>query len=125
MLNARDYQDLAREFPVFTLMQVCSAWRQIVLKMPELWSAVATRSDPRSLSFARRWLSRAGNIPRTLQIIVRHDDITEVHKLISQYPFWALECNVVTDPLVGTTEIRTESLLSLEKLAIRIVPYSA
>jgi hypothetical protein len=98
-------KDPATKFPVFRLMSVCSAWRQIVLKTPELWSTVC----------------RAGNIPRKLNICVRcGHEVNDVRNIISQYPFRILKCRFeyFSDPPMNVKEIQTESLLPLEELEI-------
>ncbi|KIL59696.1 hypothetical protein M378DRAFT_110835, partial [Amanita muscaria Koide BX008] len=45
--------------PPVVLTQVCSAWRQIVLSMPKLWSDVYLGKN---VNLARMWLGRAVNI---------------------------------------------------------------
>ena len=107
---------------VFTLMQVCLAWQQIVLKTPELWSAVFITHHPcpRDFELARRWLSRAGNIPRTLKFTFQssnHVPLTATHDLISQYPFRTLRFEAyLSNRMVDFSKIRAESLLPLERL---------
>ena len=113
-------------FPVFTLMQVCSEWRQLVLKTPEFWSVVSANDHPRDLALARRWLSRAGSLPRTLSIALRtgYSSLTAVYHLISMYPFRTLRFDVyLKNQFVDFTKIRLESLLPLERLAISCHSY--
>ncbi|KAM6501604.1 hypothetical protein JOM56_001581 [Amanita muscaria] len=107
--------------PPVVLTQVCSAWRQIVLSMPKLWSDVYLGKN---VNLARMWLGRAGNIPRALETSKEpshcfdSDRPQAIQSFICSFPFKKLhltECDAVR---IDFTGIPVKSLLLLEDLAL-------
>ena len=79
-------------------------------------------NSPRFFSRAKTWLSRAGDIPRSLKII-SYDPIA-VEKLLSLYPFRALDVTLFNLPYpedfsaLRLSKTPVESLLPLEELIL-------
>ncbi|KIL61140.1 hypothetical protein M378DRAFT_867065 [Amanita muscaria Koide BX008] len=107
-----------RQSPV-VITQVCSAWRQIVLSMPKVWSDVHLGDE---VNLARMWLERAGNIPRALETSEEpshyyHRPQT-IQNFICSFPFRKLHLSEYDARRIYFTQIPVESLLLLEDLAL-------
>lgn len=107
-----------RRLPV-VIAQVCSAWRQIVLSMPKVWSDVHMGDE---VNLARMWLERAGNIPRALETskersFCYHRPQT-IQDFICSFPFRKLHLSEYDARRICFTQIPVESLLLLEDLAL-------
>ena len=105
--------------PVIALTQVCSAWRHIVLNTPVLWCVVhlgVLRGDGlRAVGLARKWLSRAGSLPRSLTV---NNPFALDDQDIFRFPFRKLDvmmCYYNIDVLAG---IPPRFLVPLEELFI-------
>ncbi|KAM6501588.1 hypothetical protein JOM56_001565 [Amanita muscaria] len=107
--------------PPVVLTQVCSAWRQIAILMPKLWSDVHLG---KGVNLAKIWLRRAGNIPRALETTREPSHCFDsnrpltIQDFICSFPFKKLhltECDAVG---IDFTRIPVKSLLLLEDLAL-------
>ncbi|KAM6501583.1 hypothetical protein JOM56_001560 [Amanita muscaria] len=118
-------------------MLVCSAWRQIVLSIPKLWSDVHLGEN---VNLARMWLERAGNIPRALETTREPSHCADsnrpqaIQSFICSFPFKKLHLIECDAARIDFTRIPVESLLLLEDLALlepawnsrhlRVAPFS-
>ena len=116
------------------ITHVCSAWRQLALETPALWSGVAIllSSDAdrsrhhQALSSARQWLARAQDTPRSLFIDVSwldfydcphslHDSIWEqILKFVALYRLRDLELQYPINNL--TLKLPDHAWSSIERL---------
>ncbi|KAM6489319.1 hypothetical protein JOM56_015220 [Amanita muscaria] len=63
------YKPSIRKRPQSSLSQVCSSWRAIALRTPQLWDNICiVNLTEASLSTAREYLSRARNLPISITI---------------------------------------------------------
>ena len=84
---------------VYAMSHVRSAWRQLVLNTPELWSNISldvgTRTDENmdnKIRIAREWLSRAQNHP--ISFTIDRAQYKVVENLIKHYPCRALYLSI-------------------------------
>ncbi len=72
------------------ITHVCSAWRQLALETPALWSDVSIYLSPnrsrnhQALSSARQWFARAQDMPRSLFIELGFYDSPHLHDIWEQ-----------------------------------------
>ncbi|KIL59009.1 hypothetical protein M378DRAFT_169895 [Amanita muscaria Koide BX008] len=65
--SIRDYPQLCVQLCV---SKVCSSWRNIALRTPQLWDNIRIWSlTEANLCIAREYLSRAGNLPVSIDIL--------------------------------------------------------
>ncbi|KAF8345527.1 hypothetical protein F5887DRAFT_1158755, partial [Amanita rubescens] len=103
---------------VLLLVQVCSRWRQFLLHAPMFWDEVITSGNPSQLSLASLWLSRAGSLPRSLNITVR-GSATPIQSLIARFPFSSISLIIRGDAeKLEFSEIPIESLFPLKILLL-------
>ncbi|KAF8308713.1 hypothetical protein F5887DRAFT_479390 [Amanita rubescens] len=98
-------------WPSFTW--VCSSWRKLAMNTPELWRDVTMQLyndyyNRRRINLAFEWLSRAGDMPRSLEIKAqsRHDPWAEaIDQLVVPFKFRSLDLTL--------TRVQFHKLLSL------------
>ncbi|KAF8334426.1 hypothetical protein F5887DRAFT_1256715, partial [Amanita rubescens] len=124
--------------PVLTLSHVCSAWRRIILDMPQMWAQIpffvrlhsTEDSCPRNdycmnyqkLRLIRLWLTRGGSHPRR-ELIVDHRNIhgrssDVVEQLVAPFPFTRLILGLEFDDIITITKIPPEHMLHLQSPSI-------
>lgn len=111
---------------VYAMSHVCSAWRQLVLNTPELWSNISLDGSSKidnKIRIAREWLTRAQHHPISFTI-----DRAEYHvfeNLVKHYPcralylsisYWNTQESPLANISLGALEVLHLHDLSLPKL---------
>ena len=107
---------------VYAMSHVYSAWRQLVLNTPELWSKISlddSKGMDNKIRIAREWLSRAQNHPISFTIDGANYNVVE--NLIKHYPCRALylSCSYWDAGREQEPPLANVSLGALETLHLR------
>ncbi|KAF8621740.1 hypothetical protein AX15_007537 [Amanita polypyramis BW_CC] len=103
-----------RNSRVMSLTRVCSTWRRVLLGTPDLWTNVRITDVPFSLNLATKYLSRGGNVPRSL--LASFWGWHDLQDFLWRFPFREICFMRRGQPCIDFSRIQCESL---EKLILR------